>query len=106
MYFHDLNCFHRFIPLCVFTDFISGFIHVLIKDLEHIHSSCFEVLVLCFSYIAVLWDYCSRIAVSWWRHSVLCSNDFVFLGVDCSLVCDECFLLLDFFLDFMKIWWL
>lgn len=47
-----LSLFHYFIPtfVCVFTDFIKAFIHIIFNVIEYVHNYCFAVLVLCFSY--------------------------------------------------------
>lgn len=62
-YFPVLNCFLYFISLFVyvFVDFISLLIHVLLKNLEHIHKGNFHVLLLCSSYVEFLGAYCGGV---------------------------------------------
>lgn len=53
--------------VCVFIDFISRFIYIHFKLLEHIHKCYFEAIVLCISYIAFLRAYYSGVAEFCWR---------------------------------------
>lgn len=65
---------------CIFTDFLRGFIPLLPQVLRHIHNCYFEVPVLCFSYIAFLRVFCSRLTDIWWRWVY-------WLGGSCLWVC-------------------
>lgn len=56
-----LLCLELFLfqyAVCVLTDFIKAFSHILFKFLEHGLKSYFEILVLYFSYISFLRGYC------------------------------------------------
>lgn len=75
-----------------------GFIHIFFKFLEHIYNSYFEILVLYFSYIAILRAHCSNLAEFLWRHIIMallvCLFVFVYLLVyrhpglsDCDSSC-------------------
>lgn len=53
-----LSCLEQFSSfhstVCIFTDFVNGFMYIFHKVLDHVHNSSFEEFVLCFSYIACL----------------------------------------------------
>jgi general stress protein CsbA len=60
---------------CVFIDVFNGFVHFLFKNLYHTNKASFEVLVLCFSHIALLRAYCDEVAC---KHIVMPVIDCVF----------------------------
>lgn len=54
-----------------FLAFSKGFIHLLFKDLYHLHKVGFKVFLLCFYCIVIFWGCCSRMAGIWWYHIAL-----------------------------------
>jgi hypothetical protein len=61
----------------MFIDFFKGFIHFPFNDFYYIHKGYFKVFGLCFTYVAMLRDFCGRIAGLWWRQIVLATIDCV-----------------------------